>query len=494
MRSVDLRRRGLPALAAVLLMAMLIAPQPAVHAGPGGQGNGARPESAWANTHRPLRAAQVRAAIAALVDKYGISEPEALRRLSLQREAYRLRDRLVARHADHYAGMWLDQDGGGTLVVAATNPRALQPALAGAADRARVRVVAAQRPWRELRATRDRITGRLGEPALGQGVDVGIDARTNTVRVRRPTRPLAPLAGVVDRAVRGEPPAAVAVSTYRPGEPKSATGTRGSGAAVDCQPLACDTPMRAGVRLDIQRDDRTWDGCTSGFNLTGADNGLDYVLTAGHCVWGRFHERADTTLHNGLPVGAEVVNGRIAAVVDSTWDYAVIPYAVHNGNSWASYWMHERSGRNRVVEFTGCARDPAAGNAAWKCDSFAHFMTGVEANPLDGSVACATGAGTGGQFGTGAPLDRIPGTRCGIAQFPGIIATTVSICSAPGDSGGPLYDPATDRAIGILHAGSAAVPGNTCKSPGTSTYHNVSFILERLPVDHGRRFALNTEF
>lgn len=66
-----------------------------------------------------LNPAAVAESVRYLVDSYGVSEREALRRLELQKEAVRLDRVLRAENPAEYGGMWLDQTAG-ELVVAMT--------------------------------------------------------------------------------------------------------------------------------------------------------------------------------------------------------------------------------------------------------------------------------------------------------------------------------------------------------------------------------------
>ena len=78
-----------------------------------------------------LDPAQVRGSIAYLRRTYGVSEREALRRLALQQTAQDLAARLAQRAPQTYAGAWLDQAGGGRLVVATKSAAATTPLLRG---------------------------------------------------------------------------------------------------------------------------------------------------------------------------------------------------------------------------------------------------------------------------------------------------------------------------------------------------------------------------
>ncbi|WBB80634.1 S1 family peptidase [Micromonospora sp. WMMD882] len=85
-----------------------------------------------------------------------------------------------------------------------------------------------------------------------------------------------------------------------------------------------------------------------------------------------------------------------------------------------------------------------------------------------GQRVCRSGATTGVRCGSVTGLNVTVNYAQGSVS--GLIRT--NICAEPGDSGGPLYDPATGRILGILSGGS----GN-CGSGGVSYYQPIGEIL-----------------
>jgi streptogrisin C len=268
-----------------------------------------------------------------------------------------------------------------------------------------------------------------------------------------------------------------------------------------CSPLACDAPMRGGIRLDGRRDNGTFGGCTVGFNVKRAD-GRPFVLTAGHCVLGKNHENADRIWHNGIRVLNEHVGGRWESVTDRQssffgtpiTDYAFMPYDADDGNKWEDFWLKKRWGKNRVAEFTNCAIDPRGDIPGFKCDYYNYYMSSAQTPPNKGTWVCSTGAAGPGQTGSGAPADWLPGTRCGEVVQKSWPITKAHICTAPGDSGGPLFNPATSQGIGILHDGDAATGNGKCKGDGDSLYFNLPYTFDKARAKYGYSFSLNTDF
>ncbi|SCL23121.1 Trypsin [Micromonospora pallida] len=89
-------------------------------------------------------------------------------------------------------------------------------------------------------------------------------------------------------------------------------------------------------------------------------------------------------------------------------------------------------------------------------------------NPYVGQRVCRSGSTTGVRCGSVTALNATVNYAEG-SVF-GLIRT--NICAEPGDSGGPLYDPATGRILGILSGGS----GN-CTTGGTTYYQPIMEIL-----------------
>ncbi|AKH82519.1 streptogrisin B precursor [Streptomyces sp. CNQ-509] len=169
--------------------------------------------------------------------------------------------------------------------------------------------------------------------------------------------------------------------------------------------------------------------CTLGFNAV--SGGTSYGIIAGHC--------ADV----GSTWAVEAEGGRVSVGVTSGSvfpgsDYGVVRYT----NTSVSYPGEVKGSGGAPVDITGAA-DPAPGM------SLCHY-------------------------------GRVGGYRCGTVQavnltvnFPGGTVSGLfrsSICSEPGDTGGPAFS--GGRAVGIIVGGS----GN-CTSGGVTYYQPVKEIL-----------------
>ena len=339
---------------------------------------GALSAPAWGDTRQStIDPAAVRGSITYLRQTFGVSEAEALRRLRLQDTAEGLAERLAKDAAGSYAGMAIDHGHGGRLVVSATSPDVVTRLLAGTPDRAHISVKRVDRSLAQLVATKQRLAGQLGAgPDSAYLPEIAED--TNQVVVWR--RDWVPAAARAEAVPAGD---GVVVRPLVKPNPLATPN-------VDvgfCHPLYClgYGPMRGGLRLDVQRDDGTWGGCTSGFNVRakgGAHDGKAFVLTAGHCVVGGRHQRLDDPFHNGNPV---LVEDRALAMNNYPLDFAVLPYV---DAPTARKWLDGQRKHNLVRSF--CRNGP--------------FDNGVGTRCVDGNVGIRT-VRTFEQVHTG--LDRV---------------------------------------------------------------------------------------
>ncbi|MFJ6198433.1 trypsin-like serine protease [Micromonospora sp. NPDC092111] len=421
------------------------------------------------------------ASVGYLSDRYRVPRDEAARRLALQDLSAPLAATLAARFPAEYAGMWLDQAGGGVLTIAATDPAPVARAVAGMPDAAHVTVVPVRHSRRALDAAAARLAGALGVTA---GSDVLVDERANELVVLTGDTVAADdarLAGARDDA----------------GVPVRTQTRRGASAiAKACDPRYCTTaPMRGGIRLDVPRDDGTVGGCTSGFNLRAA-SGRYYVLTAGHCVVGGRHQQVDRAWHQFLgpkvPVGVESTNP-VLAENNFPYDYAVLPYADGASTRWA-YPRRTAGDLPSLVNYWCVADNPACATKG------SHDVRVTGLTPYGavqaGWVVCATGSAytptAGEQYvDSGAGAGYLPGTRCGEVTGKASGGIDVRVCARPGDSGGPLFTESDGRALGVLSFGTYG--RGPCTNPDeVNSYSPVSTILDRVNSRTGLGFQLAT--
>ncbi|MCP2165596.1 S1 family peptidase [Goodfellowiella coeruleoviolacea] len=447
----------------------------------------------------PLDPAAVGASVRYLVSTYGVTEQEALRRLRLQRDAAALDAQLRQEAAGQYGGMWLDQDNGGVLVVATTSgDTTIAPRLDRMADRAHITTRPVQHSLAELTATRDQIAGRVAAGPDGIYLPEVSETENRVVVWERSwlasTRTA--VASIADDTTRS-------VATIRPlAEPKpladneSAT-TAAVSAGVDvgfCHPLYCTGhgPMRGGLRLDMKRDDGTWGGCTSGFNLRSTGGGFPgqaWVLTAGHCM--KTKTNNTPTQHNGV----DVLKQHGIEKAAYPYDYAALPYV---DSSAAETWLGQRDKHNLVLTY--CPKGAAEPTCGGKQSSVDQSITGVSAlaDVKAGWVVCASGSGSSAAYypdsvDSGAGDGYQLGVHCGQVLSTDVGINT-NVCARAGDSGGPLFSQVNQTALGILNGGQQSRTG-PCAPGELNNYAPIDTVLTDLServASQGSTFAVIT--
>lgn len=396
---------------------------------------------------------------------YKLDEAEARRRLELQSRAAGLADRARAAVGEELLDVWMDQAGGGKLTLLTSEPEKARTALGESAD-AQIRLVKSRFTAAQLETARREVATRL---AGVKGVTVNLDPRAESIRVRYLTGPRRADTGNVRRRSGSQTAGGVPIQVdIRPSPPP--------GEQRSCDIMACDTPMRGGLRLHIKRDTGDWGSCTSGFNLRGSGGSGDgwvYLLTAGHCALTPGPKR-QCFYHNGLPVvwekaasGSEsgcltgegntnyaknLINGQLI-------DYAILPYYTEGAN-WSGYWLNGRSRHNLV-------QAQCVSPTAKPCTSGTYAISGLYAwaQIQTGWIVCSTGTGTNEVYNSKVPTGYVPGTKCGEISSKTCSdyyncnpsgygqGIAVNICTRAGDSGSPLFSQLDSRAYGILSGG-----------------------------------------
>lgn len=427
-----------------------------VQPAPPAEGPGA-PDQTAGTTSPAAKAPSVAAAggsIAYLTQRYGVSQAEARRRLELQQRSTAIAESLAQRFPDQFGGLWLDQAEGGVLKANMTDPAKLT----GVAD---VKPVKAKWSLRQLQRAADEVAAAVG----ADNVATAVDPVSNQVVVRAGGRLSTSDPGLAAAVTASDGAARVETTTAQQFEPKS------------CDPLRCgQAPLRAGIRLDIPRDDGTVGGCSVGLRLRSAVTDRQFVLTAGHCVVSPTHTHVDNTWHQWLgprlPVSVESSDTRLAENDPSTGrDYAVMPFRDDARPLWFGGDIRTRTQYPNVINYQG--------HDDLRVTGFTPF-----ASVVVGSVVCASGSGYTPAPGepivdSGAGVGYVPGTHCGEVTGKGSMIN-VRICARRGDSGGPLFTEADGKVLGILSGGDprngACVSGDT----ETNSYAPISTILDRV--------------
>jgi streptogrisin C len=446
----------------------------------------------------PIDRAQVSGSVAYLRGAYGISEQEALRRLRLQQTAQTLERTLVANTPKSYGGLWIDQQHGGTLVVATTSPTEAAAYVGNLPDRSHISVTRVGRSLAELRSSRDRLAVALGD-GPGSVWLPRVDERSNQVVVWRrdwlaaaSPQALTVQSAKVQRSVAAEGGTAVVKQLARPNPLFTPNVDVGY-----CHPLYCSGygPMLGGIRLDIQRDDGTWGGCTSGFNVRaqgGSFADVPFVLTGGHCVVGGRHQHADVAYHNGTPLLNEESGLELN---DFPYDFALMSWI---DPATRQTWLDNSSTRNTVLAF--CRNGGLDTDWDTPCDDGNIPMTGTQSfgDVHSGYIVCASGAGAGDitypdSWDSGSGAGYRPGARCGRVTTTDVAINT-DICARAGDSGGPLFSEIDNVGLGILE-GNTQDRSGPCQLGEENNYVALSTIFDyvnSLPAASGSTFGLIT--
>ncbi|MEU8418014.1 trypsin-like serine protease [Amycolatopsis japonica] len=447
--------------------------------------------------HTSLDPASVRESVRYLVENYRVSEQEALRRLELQTDGGKLDELLRRDRGAEYGGMWLDQDRG-QLVVAMTKPAAAEPYLRAMPSRSAVRTQQVQHSLQQLTAAKERVAAKVGAGPDAVYLPSVSESENRVVLWERDwvARAKAAVATETNTAQRATAEESGMVVSRVLKNPNALTTPN-----VDlgfCHPLYCTNygPMRGGLRLDMKRDDGTWGGCTSGFNLRSTGGGFPgkgWVLTAGHCM--RTKTNNTPTQHNGN----DVLQQHGIEKSSYPYDYAALPYV---NDAASTKWLEGQTGRNRVLKY--CRNGGMDSNGDTPCGAQAtsvdEYITGARklAEIKAGYVVCASGTASSkvnypDSVDSGAGAGYLVGTRCGR-----VLSTDVGIntdlCARPGDSGGPLFSQADHAALGIL-VGNQQSRSGPCQAGELNNYAPIETITTDLSeriASQGSTFAVIT--
>ena len=430
---------------------------------------------------------QIAGSLSYLQRAYGVPEQEALRRLQLQAIGPALAAKLTSRAAASYAGMWMDQQNG-RLVVAARDPVAVRPVLAMSSNADHIDVKQVAHSLVELTVARQDLAGTFGDGEDSPLLPRIVESDNQVVVWRRdvPGWTGRPLAAQTVTELQQVADASAGMIVVRPiPKPNQQNALESNG---PCEPLACPSgPMRGGIRIDAKRDDGSWGGCTSGFNVRatgGTLNGAGFVLTAGHCVLSSRHTHRDTLYHQHTALLTEQPD---LATNRFPYDYALLGYV---NQAAQQRWLDSAQQHNLVL---GWCRDggpdSAPANApAGQCARGDGTDDGIQVAGVDaaeqvhpGWVVCGAGSGSvatgNGVVDSGAGRGYQPGTRCG--QVTGVTAGAIDtdLCSRPGDSGGPLFSEVSKTAVGILEGNTQSRSG-PCRPGETTNYIPVAAVLD----------------
>lgn len=208
----------------------------------------------------------------------------------------------------------------------------------------------------------------------------------------------------------------------------------------------CDTPLRAGVRIN-----NSGRGCTGAFVAKSRVNNEFYQFTAGHCVEDGFGDTWSTRFsNNSLHNIGSVHNSNFGG---SQGDIAIM--RVNNAPGWFG------GSKNRV--FVRAQAGETVRNETYR-------ISGTTTSKI-GDRVCLSGVTTGTDCGTVQALGQTV-TYSGGTTVANM--ARASYCRAGGDSGGPIY--ASGKAFGI-HSGGSGCTGYYTGIRGAEDSMNVDVVI-----------------
>ncbi|MFF0811665.1 chymotrypsin family serine protease, partial [Streptomyces albogriseolus] len=219
---------------------------------------------------RPGPNAQQKAAVAQLVEDYGVSAAEGERRIARQDDqaalATELRERLGAR----FGGAWVDHERGGKLRVAVTEKSSASVVSTLASGKTAVEAVLVERGMDELRKMSDALAERITKANKGarHGLQSAVVTEKNVLRLDVPR----------GRKLTDEQRSVVRWAERKFGDALVVDSYRHASRPVYCGgQYSCDPPLRSGLAI-YGGNTR----CTSAFMAY--DSYGYYMMTAGHCT------------------------------------------------------------------------------------------------------------------------------------------------------------------------------------------------------------------
>lgn len=352
--------------------------------------------------------------VAALMRDWSVSQAEAEERIDRQDEVSRLAEYLADKYPSAYSGMWIDQAGGGDVMVAVVTPGIATESAPLFDLESVVKEVPAVRTWKELEA----ITTSIGETVLSRHLqmDTAIDIQGNQVDVTMPVD-----ANTEERDFAEE------LRRWYGEAVEIRSGDVRQWFDDACSDTACDPPIRGGPQVVGTGN------CSTGFVMKNAGGALR-ILTAAHCspnANGKFK-------HNATVIGG-TINSQDSGQVDArTIGFDNVSF--WNPKRWVFHQTFASFPANPSYTITSRVANSGIVLYTYVC------RTGYNSNTRCGSIEYL-GANSGNN--TNVPL--------------------VLVCAVGGDSGGPFYDYSAHKAYGT-HIGSTYE--GACPDPNFPTEYS----------------------
>jgi streptogramin lyase len=387
---------------------------------------------------------------------FHVSAAAAEHNLAVQQRGAGIVELLKGTLGKEYAGVWFDNERGEFVAPTLTSPAAIAAALRGLHLEGDFRTTEARFSWQELEAAQKSVNGALKKAIAGKQLTQSyLDPKANSVVIREAKGLGAAGEAAVDHAAASEPGK---VQVERLAAPRLSVSVK------DCtstSPRVCGRPLRGGTdigKLTPLKGGGYYYGngvCSAGFKATGKEFGNKFMLTAGHCaaLYGTNNWAGETPVSEILKIG-------------DVGSYTFGPggdWAAINANS--SEWG--TSGWPTVVaNYSGNLQYPIS----------------IEEPSYVGEYACISGARTGTHCNPvtftnlKGLVDDLTGT-----ELPPEDAIA-GVCTIPGDSGGPVFGPSSELALGLLSAGTE---GEGCYA----LYTEITDATDSLGVSVGYRYG-----
>ncbi len=366
----------------------------------------------------------------ALEASAGVSSVVASRDIAVQSAGSGLVGQLEDEMGTGYAGVWFDPKAEEFVVpqTRSVDPRSeIVQLMNQTVGPDHFRAASVRYTWDQLQSIHHRVDSMLATELTENELVTSINPKSNKVAIEFSDASSARSEAAI-RAVLRRYPAAVEAVAVSPDRVEFET------TACDAEYQSCDHPYRAGVLISGPEEgpEAFRHSCTGGFKAFGRTSGLDYVLTAAHCVssnanWSAFDSARYSHYLGHVELSEWGPRGDVAAiqVKPKTGSY--------------NYWK-EGAWPNLV--------------AFWGANTETPITS--ESRSYMGEVVCHSGVGLHGT--ACGPVTRVDLTMAYDPSLDGVLPAMTAyheaeaaIPAIPGDSGGPVWS--ANSAVGIVSAG-----------------------------------------
>lgn len=374
-------------------------------------------------------------------ERFSVSPDEARTHLETQHAGFGIVRLLENEEGRRYAGVWFDPDTGDFVVpvLPGADEGAVEETLVRAHLGGNYRLAPADASWMQLEAAQKRLTSALRPQIEASTVQTSLDPRTNAVVVAEAKTAHADQGEIARLAEESEVKIEVRPRPFDEfnSEPMAACKRWYT------EFWACDRPARGGPII-VNSEGEPGGSCSMGFKAVGNTFGNEFMLTAGHC-WN--HINPSYQIINWAGRDSENFQHYLGFVGAGAGNYPGHDYAAIRVNGYGKYY--EEGAWPSIVA------------ASFEVNEAAPIS--YESSSFLNQTVCHSGARSGASCGVVTAIDLIETYKNEAEESVGTVehltkAEGGSLCSIPGDSGGPVFSGET--ALGLLSgAGSKAACG-----------------------------------